>query len=84
MCFSMTGRIMGAGHPAMMEPMGHPMEEEKKPKAKKRKKKKAETPVKKDDKSKVWYTVQCTLYTLNTNSEFDIQLIHHLLDGASI
>ena len=45
--------MMGPGHPGMMEPMGHVMEEEKKPKTKKRKKKKAETPVKKDDKSKV-------------------------------
>ena len=48
-----AGRMMGPGHPGMMEPMGHVIEEEKKPKTKKRKKKKAETPVKKDDKSKV-------------------------------
>ena len=55
--FSMTaGRMLGPGHPGMMEPMGHVIEEEKKPKTKKRKKKKAETPVKKDDKSKVQFT----------------------------
>ena len=48
-----AGRMMAPGHPGMMEPMGHVIEEEKKPKTKKRKKKKAETPVKKDDKSKV-------------------------------
>ena len=45
---------MGPGHHGIME---HPpiVEEEKKPKPKKRKKKKTETPVKKNDTSKVVY-----------------------------
>jgi len=52
----MANSRMAMGHPGMMEQMG-PAEEEKKPKAKKRKKKKTETPVKKDDKSKVGRTL---------------------------
>ena len=54
---SITGNRMGPmgpGHHGIME---HPpiLEEEKKPKPKKRKKKKTETPVKKNDTSKVVY-----------------------------